>query len=130
MLFGGACHFGGLLAFGPRPVWAALLALKGSKVLALFAGHALCDYPLQGQFLSDLKNPVSNRDPQSPWWLGMFAHCSIHAAMVLFITGSLWFALAELGIHWATDYAKCINWINFRTDQAVHYGCKILWGLL
>ena len=123
------CHFGGLLAFAPRPVWAAWLAVKGSKLLALFAGHALCDFPWQGQFLSDAKNlrsPISG----VPWQLALFAHVSIHAGMVLWLTGSLWMALAELVIHALTDYTKSLDRISFTMDQAIHYACKVLWAVL
>ena len=100
-----------------------------SRILLLFAGHALCDYPLQGDFLARGKNrhaPISG----IPWWQLLTAHALIHAGMVYLVTRSLPFALCELAIHWATDFSKCEGWIGFNSDQAIHYGCKILWGVL
>ena len=73
--------------------------------LLLCAGHALCDYPLQGDFLAKGKNrytPVAGMG----WQQLMLAHCLIHMGMVLLLTGSVWLALAELVIHYATDCAK------------------------
>ncbi len=79
--------------------------------------------------MSDAKN---HKSPLAgiPWWHAMLAHCLIHAGMVIVITGSVWMALAELFIHYAIDYAKCGDWISFNQDQAIHYGCKILWAFL
>jgi hypothetical protein len=127
----GSCHFGGLLAFVPRLVQAPWGSPDKGSVLAtvvlLFAGHALCDFPLQGQFLSDAKNHRLN--PHG-WMRALFAHSMIHCAMVYLITGSMLFGFAELVIHAATDYAKCDDKISSRTDQAIHYVCKVLWGVL
>lgn len=100
-----------------------------SKLLLLCAGHALCDYPLQGDFLARGKNrhaPI----PGIPWWQCLTAHALIHSGMVYLITGSLALALAELVIHWATDFYKCEGWFGFNTDQAIHFACKIAWALL
>ena len=134
MIFG-SCHFdnviSGLLEVIPRLVQAPLLSGKGSvpaTLFLLFAGHALCDYPLQGQFLSDSKN--RHLSPSGGWRLSMLAHCLIQAGMVLIVTGSIWFAFGELMAHYATDCAKCEGWITSRQDQLIHYGCKILWVLV
>lgn len=113
-----------------------------STLLLLFAGHALCDYPLQGDFLAKGKNhlkPISG----IPWYQCLFAHALIHSGMVFLITKSLWLALAELAIHAATDYAKCAGWFGgqyfgtegfnqraFNIDQAIHFASKIAWWLL
>jgi len=98
-------------------------------LMMLCAGHALCDYPLQGQFLSSAKN---HKNPVEgiPAWQAMLAHCFIHMGMVLLITGSLSLAMAELVIHYFTDYAKCEGWINFYEDQAIHYTCKFVWACI
>lgn len=126
------CHLGGLLGVIPRLVQAPLLsAAKGSvlpTLIFLIAGHALCDYPLQGQFLSDAKNHRAN----SPWgWKkALFAHASIHAGMVLLITGSTVLALCELVIHAIADWMKCDELISSNEDQAIHYLCKLLWAVL
>jgi len=98
-----------------------------ARILILFAGHALCDYPLQGDFLARGKNhkaPI----PGIPWQHCLAAHALIHAGMVYIVTASLWFALAEFVIHCATDYAKCNGNIDFQEDQFVHYACKLLWA--
>lgn len=130
MIFG-SCRASGLLAAMPRLVQAPWFQGKGSvpeTLLLLFAGHALCDFPLQGQFLSDAKNRHLN--PGAGWRRAMLAHCLIQSGMVLLITGNLWFALAELVIHFATDCAKCEDWITSGQDQAIHYACKVLWAVL
>jgi hypothetical protein len=133
-----------------------------TTILLLFAGHALCDYPLQGDFLARAKNhrtqpcscgktvtrikgsPIEawGNGPEvckdnhwhqgivlMPWWQALLAHSLIHSGMVLLITHNLWFALAELVIHCATDYAKCNGNIDFQEDQFVHYSCKLLWAI-
>ena len=128
----GSCHASGLLGFVPRLVQAPFwFPDKGSvlgTLVLLFAGHALFDYPLQGQFLSDAKNRHKNVDEH--WTRALFAHSMMHCAMVYVVTGSLVFGLAELVIHFATDYAKCEQWIDSTEDQAIHYLCKVLWGIL
>lgn len=98
-------------------------------LLLLLAGHALCDYPLQGDFLARGKNHKAPFPGYASWQL-LLAHCLIHMGMVLLITGSVWLALAELVIHTVTDWAKCDGRINFNQDQAIHYGCKVLWALV
>jgi hypothetical protein len=100
-----------------------------ATLILLFAGHALCDFPLQGPFLSEAKNPL-HPIPGVPWYQCLAAHCLIHAGMVYLITGVWWMALAEWIIHWFTDYAKCEDRITFNQDQAIHYACKILWAVL
>jgi len=110
-----------------------------ARLLLLLAGHALCDYPLQGDFLARGKNrtaPIAG----IPWWQCLTAHALIHAGMVYLVTRSLWFALAELVIHWLTDYSRCEGWFGsgssttnaraFNIDQAIHVACKIAWAFL
>lgn len=98
-------------------------------LIMLFAGHAVCDYPLQGDFLARGKNQNAPL-PGIPWQQCLWAHALIHAGIVLLITGSPDLALLELMVHSATDWAKCEGWIGFNTDQAIHYGCKLLWAVL
>ena len=98
-------------------------------LMLLCAGHALCDLPLQGDFLARGKNhkaPI----PGVPWRQCLLAHALIHAGMVTLVTGSALLGLAELAIHAATDWAKCDGRLSFDQDQAVHYGCKLAWALL
>lgn len=98
-------------------------------LLLLFAGHALCDYPLQGDFLARGKNRYAPL-PGVPWYQCLFAHALIHAMAVLLITSSIWLALAELVIHFVVDDRKCAGDFGFDVDQAIHYGCKLLWALI
>lgn len=98
-------------------------------MILLFAGHALCDYPLQGDFLARGKNHKAPL-PGVPWYQCLIAHALIHSGMVLLVTHSPWLALAELVIHTATDYAKCDGRLTFNQDQAIHYACKVAWALL
>ena len=92
----------------------------------LIAGHALADYPLQGDFLSKAKNhkaPI----PGVPWYQAMLAHSAIHGGMVGIITGSVWLGLAEFVLHNLIDYSKCEGKITFNQDQALHMVCKLGW---
>lgn len=138
-----------------------------SLLILLLGGHALADYPLQGDFLAKGKNhrlaecacgkeitrigrkacdlcwgPIDkpyevcvDNHWHAPlphflgWQKSMLAHCLIHAMFVYLFTGHWQLALAELVIHGITDWAKCDGRISSNTDQAIHYGCKILWWL-
>ena len=130
----GACHISGLLGFVPRLVQAPFVSPGKGSALAmllifLFAGHAVCDFPLQGQFLSDAKN---HRRPGAGEHRAraLFAHSMIHCGMVCLVTGSVILGLAELTIHAATDYAKCDGRITSTQDQAIHYACKVAWAVI
>lgn len=94
--------------------------------LLLVGGHALADYPLQGDFLANGKNRTKPI-PGVPWQQLLFAHAAIHGAVVALVTGIWWLGIAEMVIHAVTDDAKCRGKISFNTDQAVHYVCKALW---
>jgi hypothetical protein len=95
---------------------------------ALLAAHALCDYPLQGDFLARGKNQEAPL-PGVPWYQCAVAHALIHAGAVGAITRSTPLALAEFAVHFATDYAKCAGKLTYNQDQAIHYGTKVLWAL-
>jgi hypothetical protein len=92
----------------------------------LIGGHALCDYPLQGEFLSRAKNRTAPI-PGVPWQQALGAHVAIHGALVALVTGLWWLAPAEAAIHWFTDDLKCRGRLTFNQDQAIHIGCKALW---
>jgi Protein of unknown function (DUF3307) len=99
------------------------------RLFFLLAAHALCDFPLQGDFLArgkDHTNPLYG----VPWYQCLAAHSLIHAGAVAAITGSVGLGAAELVIHAATDYAKCQGLLTFNQDQAIHYGAKLLWAAL
>ena len=94
--------------------------------VALVAGHALADYPLQGDFLAKAKNR-SNPIHGVPWWQALGAHSAIHGGFVALVTGLWWLALAEAAVHWLTDDAKCRGRISYNADQAIHLLCKVAW---
>lgn len=101
-------------------------------MLELFAlmlvGHALADYPLQGDFLARAKNHTAPI-PGVPWWQALGAHCVIHAGSVVLITGSLVLASLEFVAHFTIDRAKCAGRLSFNEDQFWHVLCKVFWML-
>lgn len=97
--------------------------------LLLIAGHALCDYPLQGDFLARAKNRIAPI-VGVPWYQALGAHAAIHAGAVGLITGSVWLGVAEFVAHSLIDDAKCSGKIGFNTDQSLHIACKAAWVLL
>jgi len=96
----------------------------------LIAAHALCDYPLQGDFLAKAKNrhaPI----PGVPWEQALGAHAAIHGGAVALITGVWWLGVMEAIAHFVIDDLKCSNRIGFRLDQTLHIACKFVWlGIL
>lgn len=94
--------------------------------LLLVAAHAVCDFALQGQYMSDAKN-CERPLPGVPWAWPMTLHCSIHAAAVMLVTGSSRFALVEFVMHWLIDFARCRGRISFAQDQAAHITCKLVY---
>jgi hypothetical protein len=92
----------------------------------LIAGHAVADYPLQGDFLAKAKSRVAPI-PGFPWWQALGAHAAIHGGMVALVTGIWWLFIAEAAIHFATDDLKCRGKIGLNTDQAIHLLCKLAW---
>lgn len=111
-------------------------------ILFLFA-HFLADYPLQGDFMANAKNP--NTPLGKVYWLYVLpAHAGIHAGFVFLITGIWWLFVLELVAHALIDYAKCVDsWrifnFNFEKtseskamfiDQMLHLVCKIIWTIV
>lgn len=96
---------------------------------ALIVGHALADYPLQGDFLSKAKNRAAPI-PGVPWYQALGAHAIIHGGLVALITGKASLGIAEAAIHAITDDLKCRGKLTFNQDQAIHLGCKVLWAAL
>jgi hypothetical protein len=94
--------------------------------LALIVGHAIADYPLQGDFLARAKNRTAPI-PGFPWWQALTAHAVIHGGFVGVLTGIWWLGVAEAVVHFITDDAKCRGKIGLNTDQAVHVACKLAW---
>lgn len=108
------------------------------KIFAvLLIGHALCDYPLQGDFLARGKNRFTPL-PGVPWYWCLGAHAAIHAGAVWMLTQVWWLGLLEFIFHALIDDTKCViqkqipaSLTLFDFDQAAHVACKAVWvGLL
>lgn len=98
--------------------------------LLLILGHALADYPLQGEFLARAKSRFSPM-PGVPWYQAAGAHAVIHGGAVGAITGSLLLGVLETVGHMLIDDLKCGRRISYNIDQLLHVLCKVLWlGLL
>lgn len=95
----------------------------------LLCGHALCDYPLQGDFLAKGKNHKAP-NPGVPWWICLAAHALIHGGAVAVVTGSAILGVLEFSIHCLIDYGKCDGWYSFEIDQGFHVVCKIAWAII
>lgn len=93
---------------------------------ALIVGHALCDYPLQGDFLARAKNRTAPV-PGVPWYQALGSHAIIHGGAVALLTGIPLLGVAEALIHAAIDDSKCTGKIGFNADQALHIAFKALW---
>lgn len=98
-----------------------------SILFALLIGHALADYPLQGEFLAKAKN---HRAPIAgvPWYQALGAHALIHAGVVWAVTGFWQAGVIEFFAHFLIDHAKCDGRIGFNTDQALHGLCKVMYA--
>lgn len=104
-------------------------------LFALLIGHALADYPLQGDFLAVHKNRHvshggSSMFPEKLWLHCLFSHSLIHAGFVWLITGRVVFALAELVLHFVLDFIKCEKWTSYTFDQFLHAVCKAVYVAL
>lgn len=104
----------------------------GEMIALLLIGHAICDYPLQGEWLSRAKNHQVALVPGEVIWPGALAcHAGIHAGAVRIATGSWLLALLEFVTHAGIDHAKCAGRLGFNQDQGLHVACKLAWvGLL
>lgn len=95
----------------------------------LMVGHAVADYPLQGDFLARAKNhrlPV----PGMPWGIALFMHALMHGGAVALITGSVALGIAETVIHMGIDWLKCDGRTDLTQDQFLHVVCKVAWVLV
>lgn len=98
----------------------------------LLIGHAVADYPLQGDWLAKAKNHKLSLVPGESIWLGcLLCHAAIHAGAVHYITASWLLAGFEFVAHTVIDYAKSDGRITYNQDQTAHVICKLIWiGLL
>ncbi len=85
----------------------------------------MADSVLQSVALNHDKNPLKN---PTGWWYAMSAHCLVNAGAVAAATGSIYLGVCEFGVHYITDIAKCLGFINRNVDQSIHIGCKLLWA--
>lgn len=93
-------------------------------MLLLLGAHWICDYPLQGPFLSDAKVNGPLR------FYHLFAHAGIHGAAVALVTGNVWLGLAEWAAHTIIDEIKVKGKTTFEIDQILHIVCKVVWWLV
>ncbi|MFZ3482043.1 DUF3307 domain-containing protein [Sphingomonas sp. 3-13AW] len=102
--------------------------------LALLGGHALGDYGLQTAYMAFGKDrhAVDEHGNQKNvhWFPVLFAHAAIHGLFVGLATGYAWLGLAELVAHFMIHDAKSAGKFSYGADQFLHYGCKIVWGLV
>lgn len=100
-----------------------------SALAWMLIGHAVADYPLQGDWLSRAKNRTLSLVPGEAIWPGaLTSHAAIHAGAVKLATGSWVLAGCEFLTHWLIDYAKCDGRLSYNQDQALHVACKVLWA--
>lgn len=92
----------------------------------LILGHAIADYPLQGDFLARAKNR-QNPIAGVPWYQAMAAHSVIHGGLVGIATGSILCGAAEFIVHCLIDDTKCAGRLSYNADQALHIACKAVW---
>lgn len=103
----------------------------------LLIGHALADYPLQGDAMAKGKNRHNppygippGQKPVAVWTHYLTAHALIHGGFVWAITGSPALGLVECVLHWIIDFAKCENWTNPHQDQFLHIACKAVYACI
>lgn len=98
----------------------------------LIVGHAIWDFPLQGDAVAINKNRHANTPLQKavPWYYWNLAHALTHGGMVALITGSVIFGILETIAHFLIDFCKSEKWINIHQDQLLHILCKIIWMIL
>lgn len=104
-------------------------------LILLLAVHALCDFPLQSDFLARAK--ARNGIPGVPFQWALLWHAYLHAVGVALVTGRLYPGIIEFVAHTAIDHAKCRNKFGenivgagaeraFTTDQLLHIATKVV----
>jgi hypothetical protein len=97
-----------------------------TMLFLLMVGHAIADYPLQGQFMAEGKNRHTALGKMY-WPHALAAHSIIHGGFVAAVTGSAALGVAETVAHGITDWLKCEGRISINMDQAIHIVRKIVW---
>jgi hypothetical protein len=93
----------------------------------LLVAHALCDFPLQNDYLARAKSAWCGH-AEWPWALA--AHSLIQGGGVALVTGSVGLGLAEAVAHAAIDNLKCAGRISYSVDQGLHVVCKLVWWVI
>ncbi len=102
-----------------------------SPLVWMVIGHAVADYPLQGDWLSKAKNQTLNLVPGEQIWPGaLLCHAAIQAGAVKLATGSWLLSLCEFIAHAVIDHTKCSGRLTYNQDQKLHIACKVLWFTL
>lgn len=95
-------------------------------LIYMLAAHAICDYALQGDWLSKAKNPKLDLVAGEVIWpLALGSHAIIQAVAVHIVTGSWLLAGCEFVAHYLIDYSKCSGRFGYNVDQYLHIGCKV-----
>jgi hypothetical protein len=98
-------------------------------VFWLLVGHALADFPLQGDFLARGKDHTTEFGKQ--WWhIALPAHAMIHAGAVALVTHDTTLGIIEFFAHGLIDFLKCDKRISVEFDQTLHIGCKVVYAYL
>lgn len=96
----------------------------------LMVAHALCDFPLQGDYLASAKRRHHQNGANGFWVFALSAHALIHAGAVALVTGSVTLGALEFIAHWLIDCGKCEGRIDMSQDQMLHVVCKIVWMVM
>lgn len=100
------------------------------QLIALFIkllfGHAVMDFPMQGDFMSRAKNHTHPLQGVPYGW-PLFFHALMHGVTVAYFTHSMILGWLEAGVHVVLDYRKCEGSITFHEDQQLHVLCKVMW---
>lgn len=99
------------------------LLILAQAFIVLLALHFLGDFPMQGEFLAKGKNHLTN--PPEVWITCLIAHCTIHAGLVLAVTGEIVLAGIVFVTHACIDMLKCNGDLGegpeaFAHDQIMH----------
>jgi hypothetical protein len=97
-------------------------------VLAFIFAHFVGDFVLQSAAMAVGKAPGGDSHVAWGWWLT--AHASCHGLLILLLSGSWIFGLAEALSHACIDWLKIQGKLSFATDQILHLICKGLWFTL
>ncbi len=96
---------------------------------AFAIGHALADFPLQGDYLARMKRRDQASGP-TDWIVALTAHSLVHAGAVWLVSGSAMLGAVELCLHWLIDLGKGEGKFGYLTDQVLHLGCKFAYVVI